>query len=131
MTPIHSHVKRCIRIWAPVLLVLAGCTNPKLEQLPGNWQGTQVLEEGEPLPIDPSVIQLQIASEGTYRYDGTLKYSEAGHWSLHQDLLFTRDTTRADAEEKAVLIERLEGDTLVLKMNESGKERRAFFLRKQ
>ena len=104
-------------------LFVASCTNEKEKLLPGNWQATEVLEEGEPLAVPVADIRFDFFEDGTYIYNSTLNYKEAGTYSIQSNLLYTLDTVNQASVEKAVRIELLTQDSLHLQMKEQGKSR--------
>jgi len=104
------------------ILYLTGCSNPYETQIIGDWTATKITEEGEELNVDAQEVQLSLKTNGDYSYNSTLKYKEAGSWFLDENLLFTNDTVHK-AGQKAVMILSVQEDTLVIKMEEKGKER--------
>jgi hypothetical protein len=107
-----------------LLITVAACDtglDPTLIQ--GKWEGTSVLEEGEPLPVDVSEIQFEFRDNNEYEYSSTLKYKEAGTYYMEDNYLFTTDTFNQASTEKVVEIVLLDGDSLHLKMKEQGQER--------
>ena len=94
------------------------------EQLHGSWTAVAITEEGTPLAVDPSVIQLSFFDNQQYTYQSTLNYREAGTYSVASDYLYTRDTLNQASTEKAVELLMLSQDSLKIKMMEAGKERR-------
>ena len=114
---------------ALLLFLLSACTNRMEKELIGRWQGVELLEEGEPLAIDPAEIRFEFFSKNDYSFASTLNYREAGHYRVQSEYLFTTDTTRADATEKVIRILQLEVDTLVMEMKEQEKPRELKLLR--
>lgn len=104
-----------------LLLLWGACANQRENQLVGSWTAVEILEEGEPLKVDPAEVQFEFRSDRTYTYRSTLNYREDGVFRIQAEYLFTRDS--AAASEKAVLIERFESDTLVLGMEDQDKAR--------
>lgn len=88
----------------------------------GEWAGVAALEEGAPIGVDPSLIRMTFGNKG-YTYNSTLNYREAGSYYIDSKYLYTTDTLNQASTEKAVEIVKLTADSLVLKMNESGRER--------
>ncbi len=115
-------MKTAIAIIASLFL-LCSCENPNKRLLIGNWQTSEILEEGKPLEVDFSLIDFNFTEAGLYDYHSTLNYREAGSYYLQSNLLFTLDTLNEASMEKAVKITKLTQDSLFLKMNENGKER--------
>lgn len=104
-------------------LVLFSCENQYENQLLGKWQAYELLEEGKRLEVQPEVINFNFMENGLYTYQGTLTYKEAGNYYLKSDLLYTVDTVNEGSVEKAVRIMSLNPDSLLIKMNDRGKER--------
>lgn len=98
------------------------CATIKDQLLLGEWQATELLEEGKPLEIDVQEINLNFEGN-TYTFSSTLNYKEAGSYFVDDSYLFTTDTVNLASTEKAVEIVTLTNDTLILKMNDLGKER--------
>jgi hypothetical protein len=86
-------------------------------------------EEGTPLAVDPSQIELQFTPADRYTYRSTLNYREAGSFYVDGTYLFTRDTLNQASTEKAVEILKLANDTLQLKMMDGDKERQLTMVR--
>ena len=104
-------------------MFLGSCEKLDSKLLFGSWEGVSVLEEGNPLEVDPKEILFYFDENESYRYNSTLKYKEAGSYYLEANLLFTTDTVNQASTEKAVEILLLSKDSLHLKMDEGGKER--------
>lgn len=112
-----------------LLFFLNACTNRMEKELIGKWKGVELLEEGEPLAIDPAEIEFEFFPKNDYSFSSTLNYREAGQYRVQTDYLFTTDTTRAEGAEKIVRILQLEADTLVLEMKDQEKTRELKLLR--
>lgn len=106
-----------------LLLALSACKQYEEDQLSGTWRGSAILEADQPLDIEPSNIRLILAPDGSYRYESTLNYQEAGTYFMDQQYLYTMDTINQASTEKAVEIILLNQDSLHLRMNENDKER--------
>ncbi len=105
-------------------LALSSCGRVKRERmLRGDWQAVRVMEGDSVLPVPDSVIRLHFYENYTYRYEGTLKYEEAGHWRVKNHLLLVRDTLRGAAEERRMRIQKLTEDSLFLEMMDGGSRR--------
>lgn len=98
--------------------------------LQGQWQAVAITEEGTPLAVDLSQIELQFTPSDRYTYQSTLNYREAGSFYVDGTYLFTRDTLNQASTEKAVEILKLANDTLQLKMMDGEKERRLTMIKK-
>ncbi len=109
----------CLAAW---LFAGWGC-QADTEELVGNWQAIDLLEEGEPLPIDVDQIRITFQPDGAYQYHSTLNYQEAGSYYLSGKTLFRLDTLNQASSEKAVEIAYMGADSLVFRMNENGRER--------
>ena len=106
-----------------LVLSLAACSTNTTEDIIGNWQAFEVLEEGEPLLVNTQEIQFSFHEDESYEYFSTLNYREAGSYYIEAKYLFTRDTINQASSEKAVEIVQLNLDTMILHMQESNKER--------
>ena len=105
------------------VLVYSGCSDLSSSDLIGSWEAVSVTEAGLPLEVDYPLIRLDIMKDGTYKYQGTLNYHEAGQWHIKAHHLYTMDTLKPGAGEKAVLISSLTRDSFELKMSENETER--------
>lgn len=105
-----------------LLLFATGCAPVDESLIHGEWAGIAVMEEGSPVNVDPTVIRMAFKGKG-YAYSSTLNYKEAGMYHIDAKYLYTTDTINQASTEKAVEIVKLTVDSLVLKMNEDGKER--------
>lgn len=105
------------------VLVYSGCNDLSRGDLIGSWEAVSVSEAGRPLEVDYPLIRLDIMKDGTYNYQGTLNYREAGKWHIKSHHLYTIDTLKPGATEKAVLISSLTRDSFELKMSENEIER--------
>ena len=114
-----------MKYWIAVLGIcfLASCASLKDDLLLGDWQATEIIEEGKALPVNVEEIKLSFKGEDFYLFNSTLNYKEAGSYFLDSKYLFTTDTVNHASTEKAVEVIKLTQDSLVLKMNDSGKER--------
>lgn len=107
-----------------VLAGLAFACDPYANfDIAGEWQATDLTEQGDTLAVELSEIQFEFTAEGHYHFQSTLNYKEAGTYRLDGPYLFSTDTLQPPLREKAVEIIHLSGDTLQLKMKELGKER--------
>lgn len=104
-------------------LALGSCSDPAEKALTGTWQGYELLQDGQALPLDPSEISFEFGADRTYAFSGTLNYREAGSFRIQGEYLFTRDTMNEGSVEKAVLLSEMSPDTLILKMREGEKDR--------
>ncbi len=115
-----------------LVAVLSACQSGyEEEQLHGRWVGVAVSEEGSPLAIDPSQIQLHFLPDQRYTYRSTLDYKEAGSYFIDASYLYTRDTLNQASTEKAVELLKLKEDSLRIRMMEGGKERMLTLVREE
>jgi hypothetical protein len=117
-----------MKLYIRILLCTASCfffscSSLKSDLLVGHWQAFEVLEEGEPLMINPEEITITFTEDESYTYNSTLNYLESGNYYLDAKYLYTLDTINQASTEKAVEIIKLTTDSLVLRMNEGTKER--------
>ncbi len=104
-------------------LIITSCSEMSSSDLIGQWEATSVTEDRLPLEVDYPVIQLEILKNGTYKYQGTLNYKEAGKWRIQSKYLFTIDTLKPEGIEKAVAISKLTMNSFEMKMKEGKKQR--------
>jgi hypothetical protein len=116
-------------ITCAILLLLISCANQRERQILGAWQAFEITEEGEPLLVKPEEVRFEFRADNTYSYQSTLNYKETGSFRIQNGYLLTRELSGANEPERAVLIERLEADTLVLGMEDQGKTREVKLLR--
>lgn len=115
-----------MRISFPLVLlifILTACQPYSEAELYGEWKIIELTEEGDSLAVDLNELGFQFKENGRYHFQSTLKYEEAGTYRLDGPFLFSTDTTQESTTEKAVEILQLSGDTLILLMQEAGKDR--------
>lgn len=112
-----------ISISAVLSLLLFACAPGNEKMLCGQWQGIAVLENGDSLEIDPSVIKISFNEHNGYTYASTLNYRESGTFYADAKYLYTTDTLNQATTEKAVEIVMLTEDSLFLKMSDAGQDR--------
>lgn len=112
----------CILLTMNVLL-FAGCSNNEPLAITGQWKATALEEEGEALDVELDKIQFTFYPNAKYDYKSTLNYREAGHYQMRSKYLYTTDTLNQASVEKVVEVIRFIPDTMVIKMNQDGKER--------
>ncbi|MCB0552045.1 MAG: hypothetical protein KDD02_00730 [Phaeodactylibacter sp.] len=100
-----------------------GCAPVQEDLIKGSWKGVAILEDGAPLEVDPTVINMSFGDDHSYTYSSTLNYRESGTYYVDSKYLYTTDTLNQATTEKAVEIVGLTTDSLILKMNEEGRER--------
>ena len=104
------------------VLSLTACGAWKSYQLQGQWRGVRLMEGKDSVAVDPSLIRLAI-DQNSYSFSSTLNYREQGSWRLEDDVLYTTNTLADRPYEKAVYIQQLNRDMLVLWMMDEGQER--------
>ena len=104
-------------------IFLSACGDNHQSDLIGTWKAHQVLEENEPLSLNPEEIRFDFSNTGDYHFTSTLNYQEAGRYYLEKELLYTLDTLNQESIEKVVQIQFLSPDTIQLKMQHQGKDR--------
>lgn len=105
-----------------LIITIISCGGLDKEQLKGKWTAVQLTEEGDSLRVNLDEITLNFKDKG-YIFTSTLKYKEAGTYSLQKNLLTTLDSLQEGTVEKVVEITKLQNDSLFIRMNETGKER--------
>ncbi len=113
---------RSLFLWGLLLVQLTACAPFSKQDLAGAWQGLSLTEETDSVAIDPALVRFSFDENGRYSFQSTLNYREAGHYRLRRQYLLTRDTLRL-AEEKAVEVQKLTPDSLVIRMMNEGRER--------
>jgi len=117
-------LKKLVNITLGICLLFLACEqNLPKEELYGIWQAVDLTEEDKPLAINLEEIKLSFKAQ-TYTFESTLQYKEAGTYRLQTNLLLTKDTLKENVLEKGIEISRLTKDSLFIRMNEQGKERR-------
>ncbi len=104
------------------LLLLVGCKSENERRIVGKWQALQLMECDNVVPIQTELVDIEFKSNGKYIFHSTLNIKEEGEYRIHKNFLFTQDKMREKAREKAVLIQSIEDDTLVLQMSYKGKD---------
>ena len=104
-------------------VLLSGCTAWEEEDLAGKWQASYISVGGEVLDIDYTSVNFEFTPNGSYHFNSTVDYREAGTYYLDGHLLFTLDTLNAASTEKAVEILNLTRDSLFLKMMANDKDK--------
>jgi hypothetical protein len=99
------------------------CTDGEPLAITGSWKATALEEEGEDLDVQLDKIGFTFYQDAKYDYKSTLNYREAGKYSLKAKYLYTIDTLNEASIEKVVEIIKLQTDTMVIKMEQNGKER--------
>ncbi len=105
------------------LMAIMGCNSLDSERLVGKWQAYFISEGGETLNLDYTPVNFEFTNDGYYSFNSTVDYKEAGTYYINGTLLFTLDTVNTASSEKAVQIEALTSDSLILKMMANGKDK--------
>jgi len=101
-------------------LFFFSCKGNKESMLVGTWTASAVAQDKRNLKVDLNKIKFQFDDTGTYKFTSTLDYMEAGSYKVDGEKLVTTDTINTK-KTKAVLIQKLDADTLMLRMkNEAG-----------
>ncbi len=111
------------RLFIPGLMIITACSNQEPLSLAGAWNATKLQEEGKTLDVQLDKIRFSFDQNNIYHYESTLNYREAGHYILKSKYLYTTDTLNQASTEKVVELVKISDDTLVIKMNQAGKER--------
>ncbi len=118
---------KLLKYYPAILLLLffiSNCAPGTEQQIEGQWKAHLLTEDRDTLRFPPNDVQLIFLPDKTYEYHGTLRYREAGQFRAEGRVIYTTDTLSNTKSEKAVHIERLTGDTMVLNMVENKKHRR-------
>jgi uncharacterized protein YcfL len=104
------------------LFLFVGCKSENERRIVGKWQALQLMECENVIPIQTELVDIEFMSNGKYIFHSTLNIKEEGNYHIRKNFLFTQDKMREKAPEKAVLIQSIEDDTLVLQMSYKGKD---------
>jgi hypothetical protein len=121
-------MKSKLKYYTRYLLILSlffsvACAENEPRAITGKWKATALEEEGEALEVQLDKIQFTFYPDAKYDYKSTLNYREAGNYQLKSKYLYTTDTLNMTSVEKVVEITRLLPDTMVIRMEQNGKER--------
>lgn len=105
------------------LLILSGCQEEQNQSIVGQWEAIALSEEDKPLNVELEEITFSFSENEIYTYTSSLNYREAGNFYLKKNLLYTTDTLNKASTEKVVELAKISTDTLVIRMEELGKER--------
>lgn len=113
--------KRSIVLLTVGILFLTSCSDQN-ELLYGQWEGV-VAERisGDSMRLDAREIGFEFTEDGTYTYNSTLQYREAGKFETIGQKLIAIDTTQEDPTKREAIIELITEDSLILHWN-SGNE---------
>ncbi len=112
--------------WCLLILsvfMCADCSENEPMAITGKWEATALEEEGEPIDVQLDKIRFTFYPDANYDYHSTLNYREAGRYHLKSKYLYTIDTLNDASVEKVVEITQMLQDTMVIKMEQNGKER--------
>ena len=105
-----------------LLFFLMACKSENEKRIVGKWQAAQLLECDNIVPIQTDLVDIEFFPNGRYVFHSTLKVTEDGDYRIKKNFLFTQDKLRQKAPEKAVLIQSIDDDSLVLQMSYKGKD---------
>jgi hypothetical protein len=111
-----------IFIFSISLLGFVACKSDKEKRIVGKWNAIHLMECDEIVPINTSLVNLEFKSNGKYIFNSTLNIHEEGNYRISDTYLYTHDKIKNNALEKAVKINSINDDSLVLEMNYKGKE---------
>ena len=108
------------------LITFSSC-NPDARLLEGSWRLAGYYQDGQALSVPFDSVGLVLHPNQIYEFRSIGLYREKGAFRTSSSYLFLRDSTRTDAEERAVKILYLTADSLKLKMQHAEKEQVLFF----
>lgn len=111
------------------ILIFFSCGPNTEQQLEGHWTADLLTERKDTLDLPPNSIHLIFFPNKKYEYRGTLRYREAGTYRTKGRIIYTTDTLNSQPE-KAVHIESLRADSLIINMIENRMPRRLELHRK-
>ena len=114
---------RNLSLFLLMSLLVFACNGVQEQKLLGKWKGGALFEDDMPVDVDPGLLGFEFLPDGSYQFNSTLNYKEAGTFKVSGDLLYTLDTINEASSEKAVKILELTVDSLFIKMNAEGKVR--------
>lgn len=97
-------------------LVLCACGPDPAAALIGEWTAVSVTQAGDSLALDPAEVGFRFDANGRYHFRSTLKHEEAGTWTYDQGRLIADDTTRTGVPQRVVAVDKMNADSLVLRM---------------
>jgi len=104
-------------IWLVCFFFFFSCSeNEHSKTIIGQWKGIQWESTDHSIAHDPSTVEFDFNSNGTYRYRYH-SYSETGKYKVEHNMLFT---TPEGGREMMVYIQKLNQDTLIFQMNRAG-----------
>ena len=108
------------------LTFISACA-PDTRLLEGAWRLTGYYQDGQAIQVPLDSVGLVLHPNRIYEFRSIGLYREKGAFRTSASYLFLRDSTRRDAEERALKILLLTEDSLKLKMQRAEKEQVLFF----
>ncbi len=113
-------------------IFLLGCftiisCSPDARLLEGRWRLTGYYQDGQALSVPLDSVGLVLHPNQEYEFRSIGFYREKGAFRCSSSYLFLRDSTKNDAQERALKILLLTEDSLKLKMQHAEKEQVLFF----
>ncbi len=108
------------------LIFICACA-PDARLLEGAWRLTGYYQDGQTIPVPLDSVGLVLHPNRIYEFRSIGLYREKGAFRTSSSYLFLRDSTRNEAEERALKILLLTEDSLKLKMQRADKEQVLFF----
>ncbi|MEL7124087.1 MAG: hypothetical protein AAFO07_31920 [Bacteroidota bacterium] len=105
------------------LLFIISCSKEDNSYLYGKWQAIELQEDGQVIDVPLDEISFSFDEKGIYTFTSTLNYREAGNFVIETPYLYTIDTLNNASTEKTVELIKKSVDTIVIKMEQVGKER--------
>lgn len=115
--------------WIFLLTCLTGiCScSPDARLLEGTWRLSGYYQDGQAIAIPLDSVGLVLHPNQIYEFRSIGYYREKGAFRTSSSYLFLRDSTRTDAQERALKILLLTADSLKIKMQQAEKEQVLFF----
>ena len=102
------------------VLFLFACKTKTERALEGKWYAAKLLECDEVIPIQNNLINLEFRSNHSYVFNSTLNTHEEGVFTLNKNYLTLQDKIKAESKSRTLLIEKIDTDSLVIRMNNKG-----------
>ena len=112
-------------------LSITSCKSEKERKVIGRWYASQLIECGDLVPIQMDKVNFELKPDGRYIFNSALNIHEEGKYRIKGDYLYTKDLIKENAVEKIVKITSLNSDSLVLEMNNKGKDQTLTLLKSQ
>lgn len=117
-------------VLSAILFHSCGSGNFSEDELHGTWQATMLVQDGDTMQYDLSRVNFVFGDDRKYRYQSNLAAREAGYYRLRGANLFTTDTLKSDQKEKAVILQSMSPDSLILTMKAATGMQKLFIKRK-